>query len=96
MIVQVTIGGLVVNFGYPGSVGAAPFYPYLLSVERIEQATGESTANATFRLSMKAKEFIDLNVLAPVVILSALGDTLVSGLIGRIVYAADITITVEA
>lgn len=95
-MIVITLGGVAVTFGYPGSSGAAPFYPYLLSVDRVEQATGDSTATASCHLDLKAKELIDLNVLAPITILSALGDTLVSGLIGKIEYGTDIHITVEA
>lgn len=96
MTVQVTIGGVVLTFGYPGGSGAAPFFPYLLNVERVEQASGDSTATASFRLHSRAKDLIDLNVLAPVTIFSASGEVLAEGLIGRLEYQGDISVTVEA
>lgn len=96
MMVQVDIGGVDVTFVNPGVAGPAPSYPYLLAVERVQEATNDAAASTSFTLSIPAKRLIGLNLLRPVAMLDDNGEVLMEGLIGKILYGVDITITVEA
>lgn len=97
MLVQVNIGGVIVTFGEPYSLlQPAPFYPYLEEVDAISDATGEETANTSFRLTLKAQDLIHINLRRQVVIYNDKLEKLFEGVIGRIAYSNAINITVEA
>ncbi len=94
MIAKVDCGGVAVYFGEPKAVNQPePFYPFLLQIDEISEATSEATASTGFTLSLAAK---DLIVRRAVTILDDELVELFVGIIGRIAYDAQIAITVEA
>lgn len=97
MIIQINIGGVLVNFGEPLAPNKpAPFYPYLESVEPINDSTGAETGSAGFRLNLKAQPLIHINLRREVTIFDDNLEPLFKGVIGRIAYNKSIDITVEA
>lgn len=96
MLIQVEIGGIWISFVRPGQTGPEPYFPYLVNVDPISQATSDTAASATCALALKAKELIGLNVQRPIRFVADNGETPFEGLIGRLEYENDIKITVEA
>lgn len=97
MIAKVNIGGKWVNFGFTGStVRPEPFYPYLIELAPIAEATGQETASTSFVLCLKAQELIDLNLRREVQILNKDLEVQFTGIIANIEYTEVITLTVEA
>lgn len=96
MLLQVDIGGVWVSFGYPGDSGAEPFFPYLVSMEPVQEARSDIAASASCSLSLKAKDLIGLNVQRPVRFVADDGEVPFAGLIARLEYNNDIQLTAEA
>lgn len=96
MLIQVDIGGVWVSFVFPGQTSIEPFYPYLVSIEPLQEATSDTSATASCALSLKAKDLIGLNVQRPVRFVADNGDISFVGLISRLEYADDIKIAAEA
>lgn len=97
MIVQINIGGIMISFGEPTApIKPEPFYPYLDSVNPIQDATGDETGSTGFTLKMKAKQFMSLNLRRAVVVRNDALEIQFQGIIGRIAYKEGIEVTVEA
>lgn len=97
MIARIKLGGAWIHFGFPQSVlQPVPFFPYLVEVEPIADATGDETSSAAFTLSLRAQELIGLRLRGDVEILDKAGNVAFAGLVGRLAYGQDIRITVEA
>lgn len=98
MIVKINCGGVDVYFGEPSSlVRPRPFYPFLLSVERISEPTSEESASASLKMTLAAGHLLQLNVRRPISILSDQLEDQFTGLIGKLNYGPEaLTITVEA
>lgn len=97
MLVKVNIGDVWVTFGEPLSPNKpAPFYPYLLDIDSIQDTVGEETGAVAFVLHVKAKDLIYLNVRRPVQLLDDDLTLRFEGVIRTIKYAEHIRIGVEA
>lgn len=97
MIVKIDIGGTYMHCGELSSpYKPVPFYPYLLAIDPVRQATGDETASASFILSLQAQELLNLTVRNHVEVLDNEGNTLFSGVMSKLVYTTVITCSAEA
>ena len=97
MLIKITIGSVDVYFGEPGAaVKPEPFYPYLFSLDPIQDTTGDTTGSTSFTLLLLAQRLLGLMLRLPVQVLNDDLSVAFEGLISRIAYSEQIAVTVDA
>lgn len=97
MIVKINIGGVWVSFGYPSSEEKPePFYPHLISVDRIQEDTGAESGSANFILALRSKELLGIVMRREVKIYNRELELQFEGLLSKLIYTDVLTATVEA